>query len=192
VIIFLSYIVYRVLSLVCHQPSSRCRRKAIDLTNMFARFNNILLSPFLISFFQHSLFLYPVFYICFLLHYRLSIFLSCVSNPTFFQAPNFSSHFPLFLPFFSYFLLSPNILLSFSGCHLLLSKHPLKGTVSQDLLLLVFYESVSPQPQNIQLGLFRIFFENSVRYSQVKVHRYQRHRRKICHFAYSSHPAHST
>ncbi len=45
-------------------------------------------------------------------------------------------------------------------------------------LLLVpvfFHESVSPQPQSIPP-----FFENSRRYSQVKVHhRYQRHRRQI-------------
>ncbi len=34
---------------------------------------------------------------------------------------------------------------------------PFKGTVSRDFLLLVFYESVSPQPQSIPLGPFRIF-----------------------------------
>jgi hypothetical protein len=33
-----------------------------------------------------------------------------------------------------------------------------KGTVSRDFLLLVFFhESVSPQPQSIPLGPFRIF-----------------------------------
>jgi hypothetical protein len=32
-----------------------------------------------------------------------------------------------------------------------------KGTVSRDFLLLVFYESVTPQPQSITLGPFRIF-----------------------------------
>ncbi len=32
-----------------------------------------------------------------------------------------------------------------------------KGTVSRDFLLLFFYESVSPQPQSIPLGPFRIF-----------------------------------
>ncbi len=31
------------------------------------------------------------------------------------------------------------------------------------------HESVSPQPQSIPLGPFRVFFENSRRYSQVKV-----------------------
>ncbi len=31
-----------------------------------------------------------------------------------------------------------------------------KGTVSRDFLLLVFYESISPQPQSIPLGPFRI------------------------------------
>jgi hypothetical protein len=30
-------------------------------------------------------------------------------------------------------------------------------TVSRDFLLLVFYESVSPQPQSIPLGPFRLF-----------------------------------
>ncbi len=47
----------------------------------------------------------------------------------------------------------------------------LKGTVSQDFLLLVFFhESVSPQPQGIPLGPFQIFCENLRKYSQVKVH----------------------
>jgi hypothetical protein len=32
-----------------------------------------------------------------------------------------------------------------------------KGTVSRDFLLLIFYESVSPQPQSVLLGPFRIF-----------------------------------
>jgi hypothetical protein len=32
-----------------------------------------------------------------------------------------------------------------------------KGTVSRDFLILFFYESVSPQPQSIPLGPFRIF-----------------------------------
>ncbi len=32
-----------------------------------------------------------------------------------------------------------------------------QGTVSRDFLLLFFYESVSPQPQSIPLGSFRIF-----------------------------------
>jgi hypothetical protein len=36
----------------------------------------------------------------------------------------------------------------------------LKGTVSRDFLLLVFYESVCPQPQSIPLGPFRIFSKN--------------------------------
>jgi hypothetical protein len=48
----------------------------------------------------------------------------------------------------------------------------LKGTVSRDFLLLVFFMNQFPSS----------FFENSRRYSQVKVHhRYQRHRWQICH-----------
>jgi hypothetical protein len=33
----------------------------------------------------------------------------------------------------------------------------LKGIVSRDFLLLVFHESISPQPQSILLGPFQIF-----------------------------------
>jgi hypothetical protein len=52
--------------------------------------------------------------------------------------------------------------------------------VSQDFLLLgFFHESVSPQPQSIPL----IFSENSLRYSEVKVHYwYQQHQWQICHW----------
>jgi hypothetical protein len=44
----------------------------------------------------------------------------------------------------------------------------LKGTVSRDFSLLVFSSISSPQPQSIPLGPFQIF-ENSQRYSQLKV-----------------------
>ncbi len=56
-----------------------------------------------------------------------------------------------------------------------------KGTVSQDFLLQVFFlESTSPQASKNNIRVILNFFENSRRYSQVKVHhRYQRHRRKI-------------
>jgi hypothetical protein len=50
----------------------------------------------------------------------------------------------------------------------------LKETVSQDFLLQVFFiNHLPPKPLKITLGLFK-FFENSLRYLQVKVHhRYQ-------------------
>jgi hypothetical protein len=56
----------------------------------------------------------------------------------------------------------------------------IKGTVSRDILLLVFVKGqFAPKPQIIPLGPFRIFSKIR-RYSQVKVHhRYQRHRRQI-------------
>ncbi len=59
----------------------------------------------------------------------------------------------------------------------------LKGTVSRDFLLkFFFHESPSPKPLIITLGIISNFFENSRRYSQVKVHhRCQRHRWQICH-----------
>ncbi len=80
----------------------------------------------------------------------------------------------------------------------------LKGTVSRDFLLLVFFhESVSPKPLSIPLGPFRIFSkirEDCRRYQRHrrqilppvslvllivdtggKLHRYQRRRRQICH-----------
>jgi hypothetical protein len=44
-----------------------------------------------------------------------------------------------------------------------------KGTVSRDFLLLVFFlESVSPKPLIIPLGLFQIFSKNSWRYLPLK------------------------
>ncbi len=53
----------------------------------------------------------------------------------------------------------------------------LKGTVSRDFLLLVFFmNQFPPRPRVLHLDNF----ENSRRYSRVKVHhRYQRHRRQI-------------
>ncbi len=56
----------------------------------------------------------------------------------------------------------------------------LKGQCHEIFCFWFFYVSVFPQPQSIPLGPFRIFFENSRRYSQVKVHhRCQRHRWQI-------------
>ncbi len=56
----------------------------------------------------------------------------------------------------------------------------LKGQCQEIFASGFFHESVSPKPLSIPLGAFRNFFENSWRYSQLKVdHRYQRHRRQI-------------
>ncbi len=45
-----------------------------------------------------------------------------------------------------------------------------------------FHDSSSPKPLKITLGVMWNYFENSWRYSQVKVHQlYQRHRWQICH-----------
>ncbi len=46
---------------------------------------------------------------------------------------------------------------------------PLKGQCHKIFCLWFFYESVSPKPLSIPLGPFQIFFENSRRYSQLKV-----------------------
>jgi hypothetical protein len=46
----------------------------------------------------------------------------------------------------------------------------LKGQCHEIFDFRFFRESVSPKPLSIPLGLFRIFFENSRRYSQLKVH----------------------
>ncbi len=57
-----------------------------------------------------------------------------------------------------------------------------KGTMSRDYLLLVFFhESVSPQPQSIALGPFRIFskIREDIRKSRCTMHRYQQHWRQI-------------
>ena len=44
---------------------------------------------------------------------------------------------------------------------------PFKGTVSRDFLLLFFlHESVSPRPQSIPLGPFRIFSSGDIRKSR--------------------------
>ncbi len=57
----------------------------------------------------------------------------------------------------------------------------LKGTVSRDILLRFFHESVPPAPE-YSIETVSNFFETSWRYSHVKVHhRYQRHRQQICH-----------
>jgi hypothetical protein len=80
----------------------------------------------------------------------------------------------------------------------------LKGTVSRDFLLLIFFrESVSPQPQSVPLGPFQIFskicgdirksrcttgindtggkFATGVQHRRQNCRRYQRHWRQICH-----------
>ncbi len=59
--------------------------------------------------------------------------------------------------------------------------HPLllsvKGTVSRDFLLLVFSRTSFPQASDYTIRAVSNFFENSRRYSQLKVcHRCQRHR----------------
>jgi hypothetical protein len=53
----------------------------------------------------------------------------------------------------------------------------LKGTVSRDFLLQVFFMNhLPPSPKNNIREVISNFFENSQRYSQVKLHhRYQRH-----------------
>ncbi len=68
-----------------------------------------------------------------------------------------------------------------------------KGTVSRDFLLLVFFVNQFPQAPEYTIGAVSNFFENSRRYSQLKVdhwyqrhrqqnyRRYQRHRWQICH-----------
>ncbi len=57
-----------------------------------------------------------------------------------------------------------------------------KGTLSRDFLLLVFFMNQFPPAQDYPIRTVSNFFQNSRRYSQVKVHhRYQRHRWQICH-----------
>ncbi len=61
-------------------------------------------------------------------------------------------------------------------------KFTLKGTVSRDFLLLVFFMNQFPQAPEYTSWAVMNFFENSRRYSQLKVdHRYQRHRWQSCH-----------
>jgi hypothetical protein len=57
----------------------------------------------------------------------------------------------------------------------------LKGTVSRDFLLLVFFmNQFHPRSRVFPSNSVSIFFKNSRRYSQVKVHhRYQRHQQQI-------------
>ncbi len=58
----------------------------------------------------------------------------------------------------------------------------LKGTVSQDFLLLVFFMYQFPPAPEYSIKSVLNFFKNLRRYFQVKVHqRYQRHRWKIYH-----------
>ncbi len=53
---------------------------------------------------------------------------------------------------------------------------PFKGTVSRDFLLLVFFMNQFPPVPEYLIRTVSDFFENSQRYSQVKVHhRYQLH-----------------
>jgi len=47
---------------------------------------------------------------------------------------------------------------------------PLKGQCHEIFDFWFFHESVTPKPLSIPLGPFRFFFENSRRYSQLKVH----------------------
>jgi hypothetical protein len=44
----------------------------------------------------------------------------------------------------------------------------LKGQCHEIFCFWFFYESVSPQPQSVPLGPFRIFFKKSLRYWQLK------------------------
>ncbi len=54
--------------------------------------------------------------------------------------------------------------------------YDIKGTVSRDFLLQVFFMNHLPQAPENNIRIISIFFENSRRYSQVKVHhRCQRH-----------------
>ncbi len=56
----------------------------------------------------------------------------------------------------------------------------LKGTVSRDFLLMVFFMNQFPPAPEYSVRTVSNFFENSRRYSQVKVHHwYQWHRRQI-------------
>ncbi len=67
---------------------------------------------------------------------------------------NFLSISPIHTKFFPFVRLVPAGLFcyfGFSFCGVF------KGTVSQDFLLLVFFESISPQPKSIPLRPFRIF-----------------------------------
>jgi hypothetical protein len=57
----------------------------------------------------------------------------------------------------------------------------LKGTVSRDFLLLVFSWSSFPQAPEYTIRAVSNFFENSRRYSQLKVdHRCQQYQQQIC------------
>ncbi len=57
------------------------------------------------------------------------------------------------------------------------SGEDLKGQCHEIFDFRFFHKSVSPKPLRIPLGSFRIFFENSRRYSQLKIcHRRQWHR----------------
>jgi hypothetical protein len=56
----------------------------------------------------------------------------------------------------------------------------IKGTVSRDILLLVFFMNQFPPTPEYSIKTVKNFFKNLRRYLQVKVHhRYQRHRRQI-------------
>ncbi len=61
-----------------------------------------------------------------------------------------------------------------------IAQKSLKGTVSRDFLLLVYFMNQFPQAPEYTIRAVSNFFENSRRYSQLKVdHRYQRHRQQI-------------
>ncbi len=58
--------------------------------------------------------------------------------------------------------------------------HRIRGTVSRDFLLQVFFMNQFPPAPKYPIRTISNFVENSLRYSQVKVHHwYQQHRRQI-------------
>ncbi len=94
---------------------------------------------------------------------------------------------PCFLPdrwlnFWFWFLMAHWVLIESPVLYLIVLRCVFKGTVSRDFLLLIFlWISIPPAPE-YPIRTVLNFFENSRRYSQVKVHhRYQWHRRQICH-----------
>jgi hypothetical protein len=67
-------------------------------------------------------------------------------------------------------------------CSILYLFFGLTGQCHKMFCFWFFHESVSPQPPRYPIRNVSNFFENSRRYSQVKVHhRNQRHRWQICH-----------
>ncbi len=65
---------------------------------------------------------------------------------------------------------------------ILVFRHLLKGTVSRDFFFWFFSWISFPQAPENTIRPVSNFFENSRRYSQLKIdHRYQQHRWQICH-----------